>query len=119
VHSPVVRLLLFLLCVAALVAGAVLLTLDTGPYVVTAIDNHFHDAHPTLPIGGGRDLVVRNQGHNLHNVTLDALGYSRDVQPGDRITIEGITERLEPGRYTLVCRYHEDLGMTGTIVIAG
>jgi hypothetical protein len=115
----VVRLLLFLLSVAVLVAGALLLTLDTGPYVVTAIDNHFHDAHPTLPIGSGRDLVVRNRGRNLHNVTIDALEYSMDVQPGDRLTIEDVTRRLEPGRYTLVCRYHDDLGMTGTIVIAG
>lgn len=118
-RSPVVRLLLFLLCVAVLVAGAVLLTLEPGPYVVTAIDNHFHDAHPTLPIGDGHDLVVRNRGRNLHNVTIDALGFSGDVQPGGQITVEDITERLEPGRYVLVCRYHEDLGMTGTIVIAG
>ena len=118
-HSPVVRLLLFLLCVAVLLAGAVLLTIEQGPYVVTAIDNHFHDAHPSLPIGGGRDLVIRNQGRNLHNATIDALGISRDVRPGDRLTIEDITERLEPGRYALVCRYHDDLGMTGTIVIAG
>jgi Cupredoxin-like domain len=119
VHSPVVRLLLFLLCIAALLASAFLLTIDQGPYVVTAIDNHFHDAHPSLPIGGGRDLVVRNQGRNLHNVTIDALGFSSDVQPGGQLTIEDVTERLEPGRYALVCRYHEDLGMTGTIVIAG
>ena len=118
-RSPVVRLLVFLVCVAALVAGAVLLTLEPGPYVVTAIDNHFHDAHPTLPIGGGRDLVVRSQGRNLHNVTIDALGFSGDLRPGERITVEDITERLEPGSYVLVCRYHEDLGMTGTIVIAG
>ena len=118
-RSPVVRLLLFLLCIAVLVAGAVLFTLDRGPYVVTAIDNHFHDAHPTFPIGEGRDLVVRNRGRNLHNVTIDALGFSRDVRPGEQVTIEDITGRLDPGRYALVCRYHEDLGMTGTIVIAG
>jgi Cupredoxin-like domain len=118
VRSPGVRLLVFALCVAVLVTGAVLLTLEAGPYVVTAIDNHFHDAHPSLPIGDGRDLVVRNQGRNLHNVTIDALQYSRDVLPGERLTIEDVTGRLEPGRYALVCRYHDDLGMTGTIVIA-
>jgi hypothetical protein len=119
VRSPVVRLLLFLLCVTALVVGAILLTLDEGPYVVTAIDDHFHDAHPTLPIGSGRDLVVRNQGRNLHNVTIDALAYTMDLRPGEQLTIKDVTARLEPGRYTLVCRFHEDEGMTGTIVIAG
>jgi plastocyanin len=119
VRSPAVRLVLLLLSVAVLVAGAVLLTLEPGPYVVTAIDNHFHDAHPTLPIAAGRDLVVRNQGRNLHNVTVDAIGFSRDVRPGERLTVDEITERLDPGRYTLVCLYHDDLGMTGTIVITG
>jgi hypothetical protein len=119
VRSPVARLLLLLLCVAVLVAAAALFTLERAPYVVTAIDNHFHDAHPTFPIGEGRDLVVSNRGRNLHNVTIDALGVSRDVRPGERLTIEDIAGRLDPGRYALVCRYHDDLGMTGTIVIAG
>lgn len=118
-RSPVVRLLLLLLCAAVLVAGAVLLTLDPAPYVVTAIDYHFHDAHPTLPIAAGRDLVVKNEGRNVHNVTIDALAFTRDVRPGDRLTVDGITDRLQPGRYSLVCRYHEDRGMTGTVVIAG
>ncbi|HJS26404.1 MAG TPA: cupredoxin domain-containing protein [Actinomycetota bacterium] len=118
-RSPVVRLLLLLLCGAVLVAGAVLLTLDPAPYVVTAIDYHFHDAHPTLPIADGRDLLVDNEGRNVHNVTIDALGVSSDVQPGERLTIDDIAARLPPGSYALICRYHEDRGMTGTIVIAG
>ena len=118
-RSRVVRLLLLLLSAAALVAGAVLLTLDPAPYVVTAIDYHFHDSHPTFPIGPGRDLVVKNDGRSIHNVTIEALGYSRDVRPGARLTITEIAGRLGPGRYPLVCVYHEDRGMTGTIVIAG
>ena len=118
-RSPVLRLLLLLVCGAVLVAGAVLLTLDPAPYVVTAIDYHFHDAHPTFPIAEGRDLLIDNEGRNVHNVSIGALGVSRDVQPGGRLTIEGIADRLGPGRYSLVCRYHEDRGMTGTIVIAG
>lgn len=117
-RSPAVRLILLALCVAALALSAAVLRADPAPYVVTAIDYHFHDAHPTLPIGAGRDLVVKNEGRNVHNATIDALGFSRDVQPHERITIEDVSERLGPGRYALVCRYHEDRGMTGTIVIA-
>ena len=118
-RSPGIRLLIVAVCVIALVAGAVLLTTDPAPYVVTAIDYHVHDAHPTLPIGEGRDLVVKNEGRNVHNVTIAALRFSTDVQPGERLTIDDITLRLDPGRYALICRYHEDRGMTGTIVIAG
>ena len=118
-RSPGIRLLVVALCVVSLVASAVLLTNDPAPYVVTAIDYHFHDAHPTFPIEEGRDLVVKNEGRNVHNVTIPALGFSMDVQPGERLTVGDITLRMDPGRYALICRYHEDRGMTGTIVIAG
>jgi plastocyanin len=89
----------------------------TGPYVITAIDYHFHDAHPTFPIGPGRDLVVKNAGRNVHNVTIPALDYSRNVRPGRQLVIPDVASRLDPGRYTLVCRFHADRGMTGTVVI--
>jgi hypothetical protein len=89
-----------------------------GPYVVSAIDYHFHDAHPTFPIGPDRDLVVKNVGRNLHNVTIPALGYSHDVRPGQELTIADVAERLgAPGRYAFFCRFHRDRGMRGSIII--
>jgi len=88
-------------------------------YVVTAIDYHFHDAHPTTPIGPGRDLVVQNDGRNVHNVTFPGTTYSEDVAPGHRLVIRGIAAFLGgPGEYPLFCRFHESLRMTGVIVIA-
>ena len=88
-------------------------------YVVTAIDYHFHDAHPTTPIGPGRDLVVKNDGRNVHNVTIPGTTYSEDVRPGDRLVIRNIAAFLGgPGEYPFFCRFHQSLGMTGVIVIA-
>jgi len=88
-------------------------------YVVTAIDYHFHDAHPTTPIGPGRDLVVKNDGRNVHNVTIPGTTYSEDVRPGDRLVIRNIAAFLRgPGEYPFFCRFHESLGMTGVIIIA-
>ncbi len=105
--------------VVTVVMAAALVRTEPGPYVVTAIDYHFHDAHPTLPIGPGRDLVVKNVGRNVHNVSIPALGFSENVRPGDRVTIEAIGDRLAPGRYPLVCNIHDrSFGMTGTIVIS-
>lgn len=89
-----------------------------GPYVVSAIDYHFHDAHPTFPIGPDRDLVVKNVGRNLHNVTIPALGYSMDVRAGQELTIVDVAERFgASGRYPFFCRFHRDRGMKGSIVI--
>ena len=117
-RSSAVRLVLATLAVVGIVLAATLLRQPTLPYVITAIDYHFHDAHPKLPIVAGRDLVVRNEGRNVHNVTILALDVVSDVEPGEEFTFEDIARRLEPGSYELFCRFHEDRGMTGVIVIA-
>jgi hypothetical protein len=118
VHSSGGRLALLVAATIALVLVAVLMGTRPRPYVVTAIDYHFHDAHPTLPIGPGRDLIVKNQGRNLHNVTIPALGYSRNVRPGDQLEIDDIADALSPGRNAMYCEIHRDRGMRGVIVIA-
>jgi len=118
-HSSPARIVLFALAVVALVLASAFLQEEERPYVVTAIDYHFHDAHPTLPIGPGRDLIVRNQGRNVHNVTIPALGISRDVHPGGQVVVGSIADRLAPGRYELFCQIHlAAFGMKGVIVIA-
>ena len=89
-----------------------------GPYVVTAIDYHFHDAHPSLAIPVDRAVQFSNQGRNPHNVTIEGTAYDRTIQPGERITIDPIRSLLpEPGRYAFVCRLHADRGMSGVLVL--
>ena len=117
-HSPAGRLALLAAATIVLVLVAALMGTPPRPYVVTAIDYHFHDAHPTLPIGPDRDLIVKNQGRNLHNVTIPALDYSRNVQPGDQLDLGDIADQLPPGRYVMFCKIHRDRGMSGVIVIA-
>ena len=88
------------------------------PYVVTAIDYHFHDAHPSLPIELGRAVQVSNQGRNPHNVTIEGTTYDRTVRPGERITIDPIGSLLSsPGRHPFVCKLHADRGMSGVLVV--
>jgi plastocyanin len=118
-HSSPGRLAVLAVAIGSLVLAALLAGSVPRPYVVTAIDYHFHDAHPTLPIGPGRDLVVKNAGRTLHNVTIPAVGYSKDVAPGNQLTIASIADRLAPGHYRLYCRIHlEAFGMKGVIVIS-
>ncbi len=109
-----------LVAVASLLVSLVLAGEEPAPYVITAINYHFHDAHPTFPIAPGRDLVVKNASQNLHNVTIPALNYSEDVKPGEQLVIQDIASQFgAPGRYTFVCLYHQDRGMSGTLIIAG
>jgi plastocyanin len=117
--SAIARSVAFALAVAALVAAVALGRDEPKPYVITAIDYHFHDAHPTFPIAPGRDLVVKNDSPNVHNVTIAAIDYSHDVQPGGELVIPDVASLFDgPGRYSMYCAYHEDRGMTGLLVIA-
>jgi plastocyanin len=119
VRWSAVRLVALATAVTALVLALVFGGEEPRPYVITAIDYHFHDAHPTFPIAPGRDLVVKNAGRNLHNVSIPALDYSEDVRPGEQIVIPDVASQFaSSGRYTLVCVYHQDRGMNGTLVIA-
>ncbi len=115
-----VRLGVLLVALGSVVLFALARGTTEPPYVITAIDYHFHDAHPSFPIVPGRDLVVRNAGRNLHNVTIPAIGFSAEVAPGQELVIEDVASRFEgPGRYRLVCVIHQDRGMNGELVIAG
>ncbi|HEV8682803.1 MAG TPA: hypothetical protein VGS09_08530 [Actinomycetota bacterium] len=90
------------------------------PYVVTAVDNHFHDAHPSEPLALDRSLVFKNEGRNLHNVTIAGTTLSRDLEPDTSFTISSLGSLVDgPGRYRLFCKYHADLGMTGDLVVVG
>jgi len=89
------------------------------PYGITAIDYHFHDAHPSRPLTPHRAVIWTNQGSVLHNVTIPQLGFSKDLPVGASIEIRSLGKKLGgPGVYTFFCKYHAQLGMRGTIIIA-
>jgi plastocyanin len=89
-----------------------------GPYVVSAIDYHFHDAHPTFPLAPNRTVTWTNDGTVPHNVTFPEFGYTKDIPVGHTISIRKLGEKLGgPGVYTFFCAYHENLGMVGTVII--
>jgi hypothetical protein len=88
------------------------------PYGITAIDYHFHDAHPTRPLGVTRTVLWTNQGSVAHNVTIPAIDFSKDIAVGQTIEIKDLGKKLGgPGVYTFFCKYHAPLGMSGTIII--
>jgi hypothetical protein len=99
-------------------SSATILQDPRRPYVVTAIDNHFHDAHPSEPIALDRTLVFKNEGRNLHNVTIQGTTLTRDFAPGERFSVKEMGSLVNgPGRYRLICKYHAELGMSGVLVV--
>lgn len=90
-----------------------------GPYVSVAVDNHFHDIHPGnhIQIAPDRAFVIKNEGSNLHNVTIVETDISEDIQPGEKFELDPVGAELDPGTYHIVCRFHGDRGMTGEITV--
>jgi hypothetical protein len=90
------------------------------PYGITAIDYHFHDAHPTRPLGMTRTVIVTNEGTVVHNVTIPGTNINKDLKPGQKLVIPDIGRFLGgPGYYPFFCDLHIVQGMAGVIVIAG
>jgi hypothetical protein len=91
----------------------------TGPYVSVAVDNHFHDVHPedNIRIAADRPFIVKNQGSNLHNVTIAGTDVDEDLKPGEQIEFDPVGEELGVGPHTMICRIHANRGMTGQFVV--
>jgi Cupredoxin-like domain len=91
----------------------------TGPYVSVAIDNHFHDIHPVdkKEIAADRPFVVRNEGRNLHNVTVVDSKITKDIKPGESFRIDPVSQLGPPGTYKIFCKYHASDGMRGEFII--
>jgi hypothetical protein len=86
-----------------------------GPYVSVAVDNHFHDIHPEdhIQIAADRTFIVKNEGRNLHNLSIGDTDINVNLRPGDRFSIDPLSSELEPGLYTVTCKFHESMGMVG------
>ena len=93
---------------------------DTGaPYVVVAVDNHFHDIHPDndIRIAGDRGFTVRNEGRNLHNFTVIGTDISIDIKAGASLEWPVLGKVLDLGTYDVFCRYHDYVDMTGRFTV--
>ena len=90
-----------------------------GPYVVVAVDDHFHDIHPIdrVHISENRPFIVKNEGRNLHNFTVVGAGISVDIRPGHELAWVRLGAHLNPGFYQVICTYHLYVGMRGLFYV--
>lgn len=95
------------------------LTGGPGPYVSVAVDNHFHDVHPSddKQIDADEAFVVRNEGSNLHNVTFPGLDIEEDIKPGESFRIDPAGKLGGPGTYRFFCKYHAEDNMRGRFTL--
>ena len=76
-----------------------------------ADDYYFKPTNVTLTAGKQATIVVKNEGSTVHNLTVEGLGVSKDIQSGKS---EKVPVTAAAGTHPFHCQYHPTQ-MMGTI----
>ena len=60
-------------------------------------------------------ITIRNQGVHTHTFTIDSLGVDVVISRGATKTVT--LNLTRPGRFLFYCRFHQNLGMRGHVVV--
>ena len=83
--------------------------------VSVSLNNYLFDPG-TVKVGMDDVVAVRN-GNARTPHTFTVVGEDVDLELAP-LTTETVTIDLAPGTYELICRFHESLGMTGTLKVS-
>ena len=83
--------------------------------VSVSLNNYLFDPG-TVKVGMGDVVAVRNANARTPH-TFTVVGEDVDLELGP-LTTETVTIDLAPGTYELICRFHQSLGMTGTLKVS-
>jgi len=82
--------------------------------VMEGLGNTFTFSPSTITVKQGDTIKLDNVSDTPHTFTVTGQSIDLETQPGKtaQVTID-----LPPGTYPFVCRFHESMGMTGTLVV--
>jgi len=97
-------------------SGSVKSSSGPGELTLNATDNAFQPTQLGAQAGQKITVVLKNDGATLHNFSIDAVGVNKDVEAGKKATVTFTPPSA--GTLSFYCRYHQALGMTGTIAVS-
>jgi plastocyanin len=88
--------------------GMMAITVLEGP------NDGFAFSPSSLTVDQGQTITLANVSDTAHTFTVTGQGIDVETMPGKttKVTID-----LPPGTYPFVCRFHESMGMKGTLVV--
>lgn len=86
-----------------------------APAPLTMSDTFFEPN--CLVVSSTQEMTLVNAGELTHNFSIRETDVSVDVEPGEEEGPEDLFSNLQAGTHEFYCRFHEDQGMIGTIVI--
>lgn len=89
---------------------------STAGTAIDSYDIYFEPKELTIPAGTDVPVALPNKGVTLHNFSIDALGISVDLAPGQT---QSITINAPAGTYEFYCNVpgHKEAGMVGTLTV--
>lgn len=89
-----------------------------GPADIEVFASEYAFAPPFVIVDkpGTYTLSLRNDGNVPHNLTIEGVGKTGNVEPGETRLIE-VT--VKPGNYQMVCTLHVAEAMDGEFVVHG
>jgi plastocyanin len=88
---------------------------EGAPAPVTMMDTFFDPN--CFAVSSTQPVAVTNAGNLDHNFTIQGSELSTDVEPGEDEETDEVGDYVEAGTYKFFCRFHEDQGMVGTVVV--
>jgi plastocyanin len=88
---------------------------EGAPAPVTTMDTFFEPS--CLALSSEQSIAVTNAGNLDHNFTILGTDLSVDVGPGEDEETGEAGDAVAAGTFKFYCRFHEDQGMVGTIVV--
>ena len=88
---------------------------EGAPAPVTMMDTFFEP--PCLAISSTQQITITNAGNLDHTFTVADGDIDVVVEPGEEATTDETGTDLSAGTYRFICRFHEEAGMVGTLVV--
>lgn len=88
---------------------------EGAPAPITTMDNFFEPI--CVAVSSEQGVAVANAGNLDHNFTIQGTDLSVDVEPGQDEETDEVGNYVGAGTFKFYCRFHEDDGMVGTIVV--
>ncbi|HVM11018.1 MAG TPA: cupredoxin domain-containing protein [Actinomycetota bacterium] len=87
---------------------------QAGPVAVIMQDNSY--SPDCFAISSTQAIQLANDGETRHSFTIaDAVDVV--VEPGNRTETEPMEDLTGPGTFDFICKYHEDDGMVGVVIV--
>lgn len=88
---------------------------EGAPAGVTMMDSFFEP--PCLAVSSTQQITLQNSGNLEHNFSVADGDIDVDVESGEEATTDEIGTDLAAGTYRFFCKYHENEGMVGALVV--